>query len=110
MARRISVHSATPNGVTILEFIKRSVAQCRLRQNLAAPIFNELGKLIAIKMLPVRERPALNKPYDPHRKLPPYIPEHLPPAELPGIRFEPPASALILFPDKVFPDYPQLEL
>jgi competence transcription factor ComK len=36
----------------------------------------------------------------------PYIPETLPPAELPGISFEPPALREPLFPHTVFPDHP----
>lgn len=96
MARKIEVEGTG-------EFIKRSAAELRLRCLLAEGICNSLGKLIAIRMLPIAERPAHPRFIYARRK--PYIPAVLPPAELPGISFEPPALREPLFPHTVFPDH-----
>jgi hypothetical protein len=96
MARKIQVvpaHSDQPSE----PHLKKSIAQNLVRRHLAEWVIKNVRiKMRAIREIPVTALKSGRGAYDINN----YIPERLPPAELPGVIFVPPAKV---------PDYSFLE-
>jgi hypothetical protein len=100
MARKIGVIEAHQSDSRFCRDVTKSVARLLIRRLLADWIVvNQVIRMRPISALPAQIPPALF--LAPSAK--PYIPEHLPWAELPGLIFRPPASAQRNFVSCSFP-------